>query len=84
MTLTRLNGARSLRHPWGAQLLGEWVASSPLAKARWSEAMEMGYLALTRSEQLEALKQYASFLFLAADLLGLLMDLNAQRFVSVP
>ena len=35
MTLTRLSGAKSLRDPLVSQLLGEWVASSPLAKARW-------------------------------------------------
>ena len=33
MTLTRLSGAKSLRNALVAQLLGEWVASSPLAKA---------------------------------------------------
>ena len=79
MTLTRLSGAKSLRDPLVAQLLGEWVASSPLAKARWSEATEMGYPALNRSKQLEAVKQYASFLFPAPDLLGLLMDLNIPK-----
>ena len=35
MTLTRLCGAQYLRDPLIAQLLGEWLASSPLAKARW-------------------------------------------------
>ena len=79
MTLTRLSGARSLCDPLVAQLLGEWVASSPLAKARWSEATEIGYPALTRSKQLEAVKQYASFLFPAPDLLALLMDLNIPK-----
>ena len=38
MTLVRLSGAKSLRDPSVSQLLGEWVASSPLARARWSEA----------------------------------------------
>ena len=33
MTLTRLSGAKSLRNALVAQLLGEWVASSALAKA---------------------------------------------------
>ena len=79
MTLTRLSGAKSLPDPLVAQLLGEWVASSPLAKARWSEAMEMGYPALTRSEQSEAVKQCASFLFPAPDRIGFLMDLNVPK-----
>ena len=43
MTLTRLSGAKSLRDPLVAQVLGEWVASSAAAKARWSEATEIGY-----------------------------------------
>ena len=42
-TLTRLSGPKSLCDPLVAQLLGEWVASSPLAKARRSEATEIGY-----------------------------------------
>ena len=79
MTLTRLSGAKSLREPLVAQLPGEWVASSPSAKARWSEDTKMGYPALTRSKQLEAVKQYASFLFPASDLQGLLIDLNVPK-----
>ena len=43
MTLTWLSGTRSLRDALVAQLLGEVVASSPLAKARWSEVTEIGY-----------------------------------------
>ena len=79
MTLARLSGAKSLRDPLVAQLLGKWVASSPLAKARWPEATEMGYPVLNRSKQLEAVKQYASFLFPAPDVLGLLMELNVPK-----
>ena len=63
MTLTRLSGAKSLRDPLVSQLLGEWVASSPLAKARWAEATEVGYPTLIRNKQKEAVKQYASMLF---------------------
>ena len=37
MTLTRLSGAKSLRDSSVSQLLGQWVASSPLAKAQWYE-----------------------------------------------
>ena len=79
MTLTRLSGTKSLRDPLVAQLLGEWVAASPLAKAQWSEATEMGRPALNRKKQLEAVKQYASFLYPAPDLLGLFMDLNVAK-----
>ena len=38
MTLVCLSGAKSLRDPLVSRLLSEWVASSPFARARWSEA----------------------------------------------
>ena len=79
MTLVHLSGAKSLRDPLVSQLLGEWVASSPLARARWSEAMEIGYPSLSRDKQKEAVKQYASHLFPAPDRIGLLMDLNVPK-----
>ena len=82
MTLTRLSGAQSSCYPLVAQLLAEWVASSPFAKGRWAEATEVGYPTFARTKQMKAVKQYASFLFLpppAPDLLGLLMDLNALK-----
>ena len=79
MTLVRLSGAKSLRDPLVSQLLGELVASSPLARARWSEAMEVGYPSLSRTKQVEAPKQYASHLFPAPDLIGLLRDLNVPK-----
>ena len=79
MTLVRLSGAKSLRDPLVSQLLGEWVASSPLARARWSEAMEVGYPSLIRTKQVEAVKQYASHLFPAPDLIGLLINLNVPK-----
>ena len=79
MTLVCLSGAKSLRDPLVSQPLGEWVASSPLARARWSEAMEVGYPSLIRTKQVEAVKQYASHLFPAPDLIGLLMNLNVPK-----
>ena len=79
MTLTRLSGAKSLRDPLLSQLLGEWVASSPLAKARWYEATEVAQLPLIGNKQIKAVKQYASVLFPAPELIGLLMDLNVPK-----
>ena len=79
MTLVHLSGANSLRDPLGSQLLDEWVASSPLARARWSEDTEVGYRSLIRGKQKEAVRQYASVLFPAPDLIGLLMDLNIPK-----
>ena len=79
MTLVRLSGAKSLRDHLVSRLLGDWVASSPLARARWSEAMEVGYPSLIGDKQKEPVKQYASLLFPAPDLIGLLMDLNVPK-----
>ena len=79
MALVHLSGTKSLREPLVSQLLGQWVASSLLARARWSEAREVGYPSLIRDKQKEAVKQYASLLFLAPDLIGLLMDLNVPK-----
>ena len=67
MTLTRLSGAKTLGDPLVSQLLGEWVASSPLAKAQWYEATEVAQRPLIRNKQIEAVKQQASVLFPAPE-----------------
>ena len=79
MRLTRLSGAKSLRDPLVSQLLGKSVASSPLAKARWYEATQVAQLLLLRNKQIEAVKQYASVLFPAPELMRLIMDLNVSK-----
>ena len=79
MTLTRLSGAKSLRDPLISQLFGEWGATSRLAKSRWCEATKVAQLALIRNKQIEAVKQYASVLFPAPELIGLFMDLNVPK-----
>ena len=79
VTLTRWSGAKSLRDPLASQLPADWVASSPLAKARWHGATEGAQLPLIRNKQIEAVKQYASVLFPAPELIGLLMDLNVPK-----
>ena len=79
ITLVCLSGAKSLQELLVSQLFGEWVASSPLARARWSEATEVGYPSLICDKQKEAVTQYASHLFPAPDLIGLLMDLNVPK-----
>ena len=81
MTLTELHGAKSLRDLLVAKLLAKCVALSPLAKARWAMAMVVGYPTFTRTKQMQAVKQYASFLFPVRNLLGLLIDL---RFTDGP
>ena len=79
MTLTRLSGAKSLCNPLVSQLLDEWVASSPLAKARWYEATDVAQLRLICNKQIEAVKQQAPVLFPVPELIGLLMDLNVAK-----
>ena len=79
MTLTRLNGAKILRDPLVSQLLGEWLASSPLTKAQWVEATKAAQLHLIHHKQVEAVKQYASSLFMEPELIGLIMDLNVPK-----
>ena len=59
MILTHLSGAKSLRDPLVSQILGEWVASSPLAKARWYKATKVAQLLLICNKQTEAVKQFA-------------------------
>ena len=79
MTLVRLSGAKGLRGPLVSHFLGEWVASSPLAWARWSAATDVGSPSLICTKKVEAVKQYASFLFPAPDFIRLLMDLNVTK-----
>ena len=74
-----MSGAKSLRDPLVSQLLGEWMALSPLAKARWVEAMDVGYPSFVRTKQVETVKQYASSLFPAHEFIGLLMNLNVTK-----
>ena len=70
---------KSLREPLVSQLLGEWVASSPLSKARWYKATEVAQLPVIRNKQIEAVKQYASVLFPPPESIRLLMDLNVPK-----
>ena len=62
-----------------SQLLGEWVASFLLAKAPWDEATKVAQLPLIRNKQIEAVKQYASVLFPAPELIWFFMDLNVPK-----
>ena len=79
VTLTRLSGAKSLRVPLVSQLLGESVTSSPLSKAMWYEATEVAQLPINRNKQIEVVRQYASILFPAPELIGSLIALNVPK-----
>ena len=56
MTLVCLSAAKSLRDPFISRLLGECVASSPLAEVRLVEATKDGYPSLVCTKQVEAVK----------------------------
>ena len=56
MMLVCLSGAKTSREPLVSGLLGECVASSPLAEARWVEATKVGYPSLVCTKQVEAVK----------------------------
>ena len=79
MALVRLSAAKSLRDSLVSQLLGEWVASSPFAPARWSETTDIGYPLLIDTKQVEAVKQCASSRFPVPEFTGLLRDLNVTK-----
>ena len=79
MALTRLSGTKSLRDPLCSQLLGEWLASYSLAKARWYEATEVAELPLIRNKQIEAVKECASVLFPAPELIALVLGWNVPK-----
>ena len=51
----------------------------PFGQGPLPEATEVGYPSVVRDKQKEAVKQYASLLFPAPDLIGLLMDLNVPK-----
>ena len=75
----RSSGAKSLGDPLVSQLFGEWVASSPLAKARSYPVTEVPQVPVIRKKQIEAMKQNAAVLFTVPELFGLLMDLNVPQ-----
>ena len=79
MKLTRWSGPKILRDSLVTQPLAEWVASSPLAKARWYEATEVAQLPVIGHKQIEAVKQCASVLFPAPELIGLPFGLNVPK-----
>ena len=56
--------------------MGGFISLGPGPMA---EATDVGYPSLFRTKQVEAVKQYGSFLFPAPDLIGLLMDLNVTK-----
>ena len=79
MMLVRLIGATSLRDSKCSDLLAQWMSSSPLIRARFTEAMDHAPLPAVQKTKVQAIRTYAEALFPAAYLIGLLLELGAPR-----
>ena len=79
MMLVRLSGATRLRDSKCSDLLAQWMSSSPLMRARFTEAMDHAPLPAVHKTKVQAIGTYAEALFLAPYLIGLLLELGAPR-----
>ena len=79
MMLVRLSGATSLRDSKCSDLLAQWMSSSPLIRARFTEAMDHAPLPAVNNTKVQAIRTYAEALFPAPHLIGLLLELGAPR-----
>ena len=79
MMLARLSGATNLRDSQCFDLLDQWISSSPLIRARFSEAMDHTPLPAVHKTKVHAIRTYAEALFPAPYLIGLLLELGAPR-----
>ena len=77
--LVRLSGATSLRDSKCFDLLAQWMSSSPLIRARFTEAMDHASLPAVHKTKVQAIRTYAEALFPAPYLIGLLLELGAPR-----
>ena len=72
-------GPKVLGDPLVSQLLGASLASSPWVRAQWYEAAKVAELPLNRNKAKKAVKQCASSLFVAPQLIRLFIDLNVPK-----
>ena len=79
MMVVRLNGATSLRDSKCSDLLAQWMSSSPLIWARFTEAMDHAPLPAVHKTKVQAIRTYAEALFPAPYRIGLLLELGAPR-----
>ena len=79
MMLVRLSGATSLRDSKCSDLLAQWMSSSPLIRARFTEAMDHAPLPAVHKTKVQAIRTYAEALFPAPYLIGLLLELGTPR-----
>ena len=79
MMVVRLSGATSLRDSKCSDLLAQRMSSSPLIRARFTEAMDHGPLPAVHKTKVQAIRTNAEALFPAPYLIGLLLELGAPR-----
>ena len=79
MMLVRLSGATSLRDSKCSDLLAQWMSSSPLIRARFTEAMDHTPLPAVDKTKVQAIRTCAEVLFPAPCLIGLLLELGTAR-----
>ena len=79
MMLVRLSGATILPDSKYSDLLAQWMSSSPLIRARFTEAMDHSPLLAVHKTKVQAIRAYAEALFPAPYLIGLLLELGAPR-----
>ena len=73
------SGATSLRDSKCSHLLAQWMSSSPLTRARFSEAMDHAPLPAVHKNKVQAIRTYAEALFSAPHRIGLLLELGAPQ-----
>ena len=76
ITLVRLNGATSLRDNKWADLIAQWISSSPLIRTSFSEAMEHTPFNEVHESKVPAIRAHAQARVPAPYLLGLLLELG--------
>ena len=79
MMLVRLSGATSVRDSKCSDLLAQWMSSSPLIRARFTEAMDHTPLPAVHKTKVQAIGTYAEALFPAPYRIGLRLKLGAPR-----
>ena len=75
--LVRLSGATSLRGSKCSNLLAQWMSSSPLIRARFTEARDHAPLPAVHKTKVHAIRTSAEALFPTPYLIGLLLELGA-------
>ena len=79
MMVVRLSGATSLQDSKCSHVLAQWISSSPLIRARFSEATDYAPLPAVHKTKVQAIRMYAEALFPAPYPIRVLLELGAPR-----